>query len=198
MYDNGNAWMRAPVAGGPGKVVAPGEAIHCAPTARKCIQGERDATTTEYVFSTLDPIEGRQDEVARIVDNPPFTNWDLSPDGERVAVVHNDGRIRIVELATGSEYVLTNESWWFGEFVSFAADGKAVFVDGSRSRTLATTRKSLLRVSLGSETDVDELRYRRNVWHILPQTSPDGRFLAFAAMTFSANAYMIERVVSGD
>lgn len=50
----------------------------------------------------------------------------------------------------------------------------------------------LVRVSLGSESEVEELRYRRNVWHVRPEASPDGRFLAFAAMTFSANVWMIE------
>ena len=93
--------MRVPVSGGPGEVLGPGDYIECNVGAlQRCLLGDRDQATSEYVFYTLDPIEGKESEVARIKDNPPFTKWDVSPDGKSVAVVHNDGRIRVVNLVT--------------------------------------------------------------------------------------------------
>ena len=186
-------WMRVPVSGGPGERLGPGNEIQCnVGSTQRCLLGERDQATSEYVFYALDPIEGKQDEVARIEDIPPFTEWDVSPVGKSVAVVHNDGRIRVVSLVTQNERELAVDGWSFGEFVCFASDGRSVFVDGSRSGIRAINRKSLLRVSLDASPEVEVLRHRRNVWHVKPEASPDGRYLAFAAMTFSANVWMIE------
>ena len=186
-------WNGVPVDGGPGERLALGNEIQCNVGAtQRCLLGERDQATSEYVFYALDPIEGKQDEVARIEDIPPFINWDVSPDGKSVAVVHLNGRIRVVSLVTQNERELAVDGWSFGEFVAFAADGRSVFVDGSPSGARAIYRKSLLRVSLDASPEVEELRQRRNVWHVRPEASPDGRYLAFAAMTFSANVWMIE------
>jgi Tol biopolymer transport system component len=194
LHRSSEKWFRTPIEGGPGELLlTSGEELHCAFPARRCVLGERDEGAAEYVFFELDPQGGKGPERARISDNPPFTNWDLSPDGERVAIVHLDGRIRLLELDSGSERVLEDQAWWFGEFVSFAAEGGSLFVDGSRLGRPAT-RQSLLRVSFGSKTTVEELRYRRNVWHVLPKASPDGQHLAFGAMMFTANAWMLSGV----
>ncbi len=125
----------------------------------------------------------------RIEDNPPFTNWDISPDGTRIAVVHNDDRIRIFELSSGEESVISKEGWSLGEFVTWSADGEGVYLDGGTT-TASRFRRGLLYVSLNE--DVTLLRQTLHDWHVQPVTSPDGRHLAFASMFFSGNAWMIE------
>ena len=183
--------MRKPVSGGPPELIlAVGEQIHCARSPlRGCVLGERDRDKNQYIFSALDPITGKGDELLRIEDNPPFTNWDISPDGTRIAVVHNDDRIRIFELSSGEESVISQEEWIFGEFVAWSVDGEGVYLDGG-PKTSDRRRRGLLYVSL--KEDVTLLRQTPHDWHVQPVTSPDGRHLAFASMFFSGNAWMIE------
>jgi Tol biopolymer transport system component len=154
--------------------------------------GERSPDELTYIFSDFDPETGRGDEVLRIEDRPPFTNWDLSPDGSRLVVGHNDGRLRIFDLATGEETVLSHAGLSYGEYPTWSTDGRGFFVDGgyaSRGRL----QKGLLYISLdGGEVHV--LRQNWGEWDTHTVPSPDGKRLAFAANFFyDANAWMIER-----
>ena len=77
-------------------------------TRLKCARGGRCLAGTaegeQYVFSALDLTRGAARELIRVTRGTSFTNWSLSPDGETVAIVHNnDNRIRLVELASGAE-----------------------------------------------------------------------------------------------
>ncbi len=187
--------MRMPVVGGPPeRVLTTGSvsagAFRCGGTSRSgCVLGERDLERNQYVFTAFDPLTGKGEELTRVEDHPPFSNWDLSPDGTRVALVHNDGRVRLIELSTGKETELSREGWQMGETVSWSEDGKSLFIDGNRlgSRFL---RKGLLHVTLDGEVHL--LRQRPNEWHIYPVPSPDGRYLAFGVMVFSGNSWMME------
>jgi Tol biopolymer transport system component len=186
--------LRVPASGGPTEYVLAGavEEFHCSfPPNTTCVMGERDTEAAQYVFSSLDPVQGKGPELARIDDRPPFINWALSPDGTQVAVVHNDDdSIRIVTLATGEERVLRLTEWHGGfEFISWARNGTGWFVNG-RVDQLLFNRDAILRVDLDGQVHV--LRGKTNEWHIMPVASPDGRRLAFATMPFHGNVWMIE------
>ena len=154
--------------------------------------GERDREAAQYVFSSLDSIQGKGPELARIDNRPPFTNWDLSPGGTQIAVVHNDDdSIRIVSLATGEERVLRLNEWLGFELISWATDIAGLFISGGGKNVyLDSTYPELLRVALDGQVHV--LREKANEWHVRPMVSPDGRRLAFATMPFHGNVWMIE------
>lgn len=97
-----------------------------------------------YVFHQFDPDTGRGDEVLRIEDQPPFTNWDVSRDGTTLVVGHNNDRLRVIDLATGDERVLSHDGLSYGEFPSFSADGRGIFVDGGYA-TRGRCRKDFCR-----------------------------------------------------
>jgi len=195
LYRSSSDIVRVPAGGGPAEHVLAGvvEEFHCSfPPSTVCVMGERDSEAAQYVFSSLDPLQGKGPELVRIEDRPPFINWDLSPDGTQVAVVHNDDdSIRIVMLATGEERVLRLDDWQGFEFISWAADGTGLFISGGGKNAYpGFTYPALLRVALDGQVHV--LREKANEWHIKPVASPDGRRLAFATMPFHGNVWMIE------
>ena len=123
------------------------------------------------------------------VDTPPaFANWAMSPDRSRIALAHNLGMIRIIDVATADEKVLSNPEVRFGEFFDWAGDGQGIVIDswvGNGSRM-----KSLVYVSLANG-EATVLRDEPNQWHLVPVISPDGGKIAFGVMKFSGNAWMI-------
>ena len=194
LFWRGSELVRVPAAGGPPETllaagVWPG--IGCNAAGDRCLLGERSADELSYVFSDFDPETGRGDEVLHIEDRPPFTNWDVSPDGSRLVVGHNDDRLRIFDLATGDETVLTHDGWFYGEFPAWAADGRGLFVDGGRV-TQGRLRKGLLYISL-DDGEVHVLRENWDEWDTHPVPAVDGKRLAFAANFFyDGNAWLIE------
>ena len=196
LYSSSGDILRVPAGGGPAEHVVTGVVagalFRCSsPPSTDCVMGERDTEAAQYVFSSLDPVQGRGPELVRIEDRPPFTNWDLSPDGTQVAVVHRDDSIRIVSLATGEERVLRLNEWQGFEFVSWAADEAGFFTSGGGKNVyLNSVHPALLLVALDGQVHV--LREKANEWHVRPVASPDGRRLAFATMPFHGNVWMIE------
>ncbi len=191
LYWSDGDLMRAPASGGPPERVLTAKVaadLRCPPhSAASCVLGEREKS--QYVFYALEPIRGRGRELARIEDRPPFSNWDLSPDGSQVAVVHNDdNQIRIVPLRGGGERVVAVKEWQGFEFIAWARNGQGFYVDG-RSLKHASY-PALLHVDL--EGRVTVLREQAHEWHLMPVPSPDGRYLAFAVMAFHGNVWMIE------
>jgi Tol biopolymer transport system component len=186
--------VRVPAEGGPAQTVLPAgvkPGIGCSATGHRCLVGERVPDELIYVFSDFDLETGRGEEVLRIEDRPPFINWDLSPDGQRLVVGHNDDRLRTFDLATGAETVLTHEGLTYGEYPVWSADGRGLFVDGG-SRTQGRLHKGLLYISL-DDGEVHLLRHNWGEWNTHPMPSPDGKRLAFAANFFyDGNAWLIE------
>lgn len=158
-------------------------------TARRdCIVG-MPGGDNRYVFYAFDPEHGLGERLVSINDRRPFTNWALSPDALSIAVVHNNGGLRIVDLPTGRVREISEPGWSFGEFVDWSADGDGVYVDGYRGKS--PFLKLLMHYSL-TDREISVLRDTPSEWHVHPRASPDGRFLAFSAMRFSGNVWMIE------
>jgi serine/threonine protein kinase/Tol biopolymer transport system component len=185
--------VRVPAAGGPTQVILTGgvwPGISCAASGDPCLIGERSLEDATYAFWRFDPEAGRGEEALRIDDHPPFSNWDLSPDGSRVVVGNNDDRLRVFDLATGGETVLTHPGLSYGEFPAWSSDGNGVFVDGGYA-TRGRLRKGLLYLSL-ADGEAHVLRDVWDEWDTYALPSPDGKRLAFAANTYDANAWLIE------
>ncbi|MEE8606084.1 MAG: hypothetical protein V3S55_00640, partial [Nitrospiraceae bacterium] len=185
--------LRVPAAGGPSEPVlpvGPRAAVRCtSPPNAACVLGERIPDKVEYAFYVFDPIQGKGAELARIPDRPPFSQWELSPDAERVAMVHNDdNRIRVITLATGEEREVAVKDWSGFEFISWAADGNGFYLNGGYARRVSYT--AIIHVDM--EGTVTLLRQNPNEWHVMPKLSPDGRYLAFVVMPFHGNVWMIE------
>ncbi len=187
--------VRTPVEGGPPEFVltaSGGQDFHCPRSmdiSPDCVLGQRNQNN-QYVFNAFNPVYGIGRELQAVEDRPPFSEWDLSPDGERVALVHNEGDVRIINLEDGVERQVIRDGWSFGEYVAWSADGSGVIVDGNPERS-RYFRKALLYLPLDGR-DVTVLRQEPSEWHVRIAPSPDGRWLAFGLMVFSGNAWMIE------
>jgi eukaryotic-like serine/threonine-protein kinase len=184
--------MRVASQGGPSELVMNVRGstnFHCARApASLCVVEEQ--TEKELVFTSFDPLKGRGREVARIERNPASAppQWDLSPDGSRIAVgMYNasEGRIRIITVGDGlaSDIVVTG---WAGiDYVDWSPDGKALYVS---SRSTAGT--ALLRVDLQGRAQ--RLWAERNPYSVPGTPSPDGRHLLLARRNLQGNVWMVE------
>ena len=161
--------------------------VQCPPTFEpECVIGFVDGD--RYVFSSLNTSTGKTKELTRISYRVPFTNWSVAPDRDLVAVVHGDNNIvRLIDLSTREETPLEVENWRKFEFVDWAADGQSLFLNAGIS--FAGDYAVLLQVNMDGQAHV--LRAVPNVWHVELAPSPDGRYLAFAAMPFHGNMWLI-------
>jgi len=184
---------RVPLAGGPSKVVLHEKGLTFFRCARApsnlCAVDQR--LQDQLIFYSYDPIRGKGPELARtkLPSASAFYNWDLSPDGSRIALVcpiMNTNRIQIVSLTGGPPQEVIVEGRNGLGSPSWSADGKGWFV-GSHS----ANQSSLLYVDEQGHAYVlwQEPRAANGIWGI---PSPDGRYLAFPATTISSNVWMIE------
>jgi DNA-binding winged helix-turn-helix (wHTH) protein/Tol biopolymer transport system component len=186
--------MRAPLSGGPPQLVfkaRPASDFRCtkAPAAR-CVLSEWE--NRQLVFYVLDPVRGKGPELARqgIAWEPEIaeSNWDLSPDGSRIALAIPEGppaRIRILSLASGAPQDIRVTGWSIFQSMEWAADGKGWFV-ASRSAAANT----LLFVDLQGHPY--PLRQTAGGYDTYAIPSPDGHHLAFLEYTSANNAWMLE------
>jgi len=184
--------MRVASQGGPSELVMNVRGstnFHCARApASLCVVEEQ--TEKELVFTSFDPLKGRGREVARIERNPTSAppQWDLSPDGSRIAVgMYNasEGRIRIIPVTGGPASNIVVEGWAGIDYVDWSPDGKALYVS-SRS----TAGAVLLRVDLQGRAQ--RLSAERSQYAVPGTPSPDGRHLLLAHWTLGGNVWMIE------
>ena len=185
--------MRFPVSGGSSETIMTvlfDAAIdfHCPSRATGSCIFSRGAHG-EVDFYALDPVHGQGKELARTKLPQPYDiNWSLSSDGSRVAIKSKDqlsGRIRILDLRTGTERDLQLPSGWSIWYTTWAADGNALYASvGVRSFFLA-------RIGLDGKSQV---LLNRGVNQFLgcPVSSPDGRYLAFCQQNFESNAWLLE------
>ncbi len=142
----------------------------------------------QIVFSAFDPVQGRKGELARVeTGSPPYSFWDLSPDGSRIAFddIWGTDRIRIVPLTGGKAQELALKGWLLISSLGWSPDGTGLFVTG-----LSSKANSLLQyVSLNGEA---QTLHTAATWLEKLVASPDGRYLAFGQVIADSNAWMIE------
>ncbi len=179
-----------PVTGGGARLVVAGRFRNVRCTQGKaglCVVGK--VSGNQYLFLQLDLGTGQLREVARTHHRIPFTNWDLSPDGRRLAVVHNDDNtITVLGVDGGQDRVVAVRGWSNFEFIAWTPDGSGFFINAGSAR--AESFPALLRVDREGRAYV--LRQQPSEWHVHPKPSPNGRFVAFASMSFHGNAWLIQ------
>ena len=186
--------MRAPLSGGPPQLVfkaRPASDFRClkAP-ATMCVLSEWE--NRQLVFYVLDPIRGKGQELARqeVASGPEIveSNWDLSPDGSRIALAIPEGppaRIRILSLASGTRQDIRVNGWSAFQSMEWAADGKGWFV-ASRSAAANTL------LFVDPQGHAYPLHQTIGGYDTYAIPSPDGHHLAFLEYTSANNAWMIE------
>ena len=194
LYQHDRQLMRVPFAGGPAERVLEGRgpiSSDCSPPpSSRCIVSE--LVGSELIFSDVHPARGRGSELRRFeTPSPDFTNWRISPEGNRVALVDFNDRVRVFDLSGGASRDLKVPSWTAFEYVAWAADGQSVFATGFSSRGPRLTNTGLLQIDLQGRAHV--LRYEPNEWNVFPVASPDGKYIAFSTMKLESNAWMIEK-----
>jgi DNA-binding winged helix-turn-helix (wHTH) protein/Tol biopolymer transport system component len=186
--------MRAPLSGGPPQLVLkarPASDFRClkAP-ATMCVLSEWE--NKQLVLYALDPMRGRGQELARqeIALGPELveSNWDLSPDGSRIALAMPEGppaRIRILSLASGTRQDIRVTGWSAFQSMEWEADGKGWFV-ASRSAAANTL------LFVDPQGHAYPLRQTAGGYDTYAIPSPDGHHLAFLEYTTANNAWLIE------
>ena len=183
--------MRIPLTGGapePLTTVLSESAVFCArPPVNLCVLAEQPEDRTLTIVSAIDVLNGRGREIARIPADPNVGYWDfdVSPDGTRLAVSENpDGPIHILSLRGKAEHVLRNTLRNVQEF-HWAADGNGLYVP----MHTAEGAKLFYLDMRGNARLLWEDRGASWSW---ARPSPDGRHLAISTVGNSNNVWMME------
>jgi Tol biopolymer transport system component len=185
--------MRFPVSGGSPEALmkVPYDTtidVHCPARATGSCVFSRWAHGV-VAFSALDPVQSQGKELAGTkLSLPSDFNWSLSPDGSQVALKSNDqlsGRIRILNLRTGTERNLELPPGWSIWQTNWAAGGNALYASAQAKGFF------LARIGLDGKSHV-LLDRSVNQFVGCPVSSPDGRYLAFCQQNFESNAWLLE------
>ncbi len=163
----------------------PGTAqFRCALKAPTCVVSEEAKNGLRFFTLT------RRFLVAVTLPTSDGYDWDLSPDGSRIAVVHSDvaeSEIRIVNLSDRPMSKLEVRPWANFEWIAWAADGKGFYVSSNLPK-----KSSLLWVGMTGNASVLWRSELESLQALLP--SPDGKLLAVTvSSTGKSNAWLIER-----
>ena len=199
--------MRVPVTGGPSELVltiaTPPEPIglagvhlheppRCARSpAGLCAIAERTADGKQLVFTGFDPVQGRGSELTRFdIDPTSAYKWDLSPEGDRIAVLkRSDDQVHILSLIGQPERLITVKGWRSLETVDWAVDSKGLFTSDAKEKNSV-----LLYVDLQGNANVlweqpGEQEGNNDIYAI---PSSDGHHLAMFGWTRNSNMWMLE------
>jgi hypothetical protein len=159
------------------------------PRAGACVFSE--LVWNQLRFAEFDVENGPGRGLMRIdaEGTPGFIDWDLSPDGSRVALPLEGSQsiLRILNLDTNE---VTNKEIRPGcnpQFASWRSDGQAVFVTAMCS---GENQYKLFLSELEGSTHL--LLESPNEWMGNPVASPDGRRLAFAIRSQTVDVWLLE------
>jgi serine/threonine protein kinase len=148
-----------------------------------CLLGENRAD--HLVLSVLDPRRGKGKEVATVA-TVFRSEWDLSPDGTKVALIDGKDSIKIVTIATGkTDEIQLKQKYYLRWGIAWSANGKTLFASGESDAGNAL-------VSIDSSGGLNVLKLERPGWHLGLRASPDGRYLAFSKRAFRSDLVLLE------
>jgi hypothetical protein len=159
------------------------------PQSGSCIYSE--LIWNQLRFLEFDAGNGLGRELMRIDadSTPSFIDWDLSPDGSKVALPLSgaQGVVRILDLARQK---VTEERVRPGcdlQFASWRADGNGLFLTGA-----CGDENQFKLISTDLQGHAQVLMESPNVWVGNPVASRDGRHLAFAAKDQTTDVWLLE------
>ena len=154
-----------------------------------CVLGEKKGNDLD--FYALDPVQGKGKHLGK-VQVWRFLNWDVAPDGSRVALIgergdEHYGKIEVLNLSDGTwREIPPEQGLGLLVLVAWAADGKGFFVN-----SWANNSSELAHVSFTGKV---QLLLPKAGFHpmgkLLP--SPDGKYLAYQGITTDSNVWMLE------
>jgi eukaryotic-like serine/threonine-protein kinase len=146
----------------------------------------------DIVFYKLDPTRGIGDQLGKL-EAPPrrLDNWDISPDGSRVALVGGadmyQGRVEVLSFPDRAWHEVPVEpGWGIFQSIAWTADGEGFYVTSVLPGSFG-----LLHISLTGKVS-PLFRNSGLQWMWGPVPSPDGKYLAFQAQTVDRNVWMLE------
>ena len=183
--------MRIPITGGPSEFVltaAPPPVFPmCARSpASQCAIMEYSENRKQIVLTAFDPLKGRGSELARIDVDPKLFNFDMSPDGTRIAWIKvREGPVHILSLRGQPSQEIKVKGWSNLVDVEWAANGKALLItNGVQGGSV------MLNVDLQGNAHVLWQQHGgKATWG---RPSPDGRHLAMLGWTVDGNLWMME------
>jgi dipeptidyl aminopeptidase/acylaminoacyl peptidase len=188
--------MRRPAAGGPPEMVLqePGGDLSFYVWDYKCplkpgspcVLGEKKGDGLD--FYSLDPVRGKGRLLGKAQVPRPQMDWDVSPDGSRLALVgrENYERIGMLTFSDGSWHEISPDlPLGLPGKVAWAAEGKGLFVT-----RIFNDSFDLVYITLAGKLEqLAHYGQRQGVGKLLP--SPDGEYLAFEADTTDSNIWTL-------
>jgi Tol biopolymer transport system component len=155
--------------------------------ATLCAIAERSPDRKQLVFEAFDPVNGRGRELAELkTDETSNYQWDLSPDGARLAILKDrEGQIQILSLNGRTAQEITVKEWNSLTSVVWATDGRGLFVSSRKKQGPV-----LLSVDLQGNARV--LWEHAGSVGTYGVPSPDGRHLAMQRWIVDGNMWMME------
>jgi serine/threonine protein kinase/DNA-binding winged helix-turn-helix (wHTH) protein/dipeptidyl aminopeptidase/acylaminoacyl peptidase len=193
--------MRVPLNGGVPQPVLTARIYDMPRCARSpatmCAIAEPNENRSQIIFTAFDPEQGRGRELTRFAVDPNSDYaWDLSPNGEQIAILRREprsdgkifgteGPIYVLSLNGKPPRKLQAEGRNFHEYVDWAADGKGLLLTGQ-----TPGMAEVLRVDLSGKVTV--LWSKEGVYAFRAVPSPDGRHLAILRRTENNNVWLLE------
>jgi serine/threonine protein kinase len=163
-------------------------ALSCANVpATKCVVAEQSQTLDHLIFTGFDPVQGRGRELAQFEIDPTGSYfWDLSPDGNSIAILKaSEAKISVLSLVGLPRKVIPVKDWESLDAVSWTSNGKGLLVS-SRTQNASV----LLHVNLLGNANV--LWKQEGGLLTFGTPSPDGRHLAMLGWSLTSNMWLME------
>jgi Tol biopolymer transport system component len=199
--------MRMPAAGGPPEPVfavkgyadvdAPGFVTHnlmgfpsfLCPSrpGASCVLAAEDDAKKQIMFTAFDPVAGKKNVIATVP--LPVDAWALSPDGSRIATTaysFQQSIIHVVPTNGGKASEFAVKDWIRFLSIAWAADGNSLFASSDSARG-----STLLHIDMNGDA---QPLLRNGDDFFLMTASPDGHHLAFGAVQYNSNAWIIPDV----
>jgi eukaryotic-like serine/threonine-protein kinase len=179
--------LRVPLSGGaPETVLIPRgyASVRCAIAGSGiCVLSED--IDKKKVFSVVDPVRGKLQELARV--DAGGIAWNLSPDGSKIALVENlADSVRVLDLQSKQVQVIHPVPSQPGlQRPAWSADGKRLFVSG-----FPDDEGRLVEMDLEGHAHL--LVENPNAWIGDPVPSPDGKRIAYIVMFRESNVTLLE------
>lgn len=187
--------MRQPADGGPPETVielpyseSVRVSLSCAhKPGNPCVLSGKDKEN--LVFYAFDPVRGKGNLLGKIeIDEDSNFGSAISPDGSRLAAFDHShkNRIELLTLSNRAWHEIDVEpGWGLIQSLAWTPDGKGFFLT-------TWLQKSFNLIHVTQSGKVKLLLNSQWQWMTGPLPSTDGRYLAFEALTWDSNVWLLE------